>query len=257
MCRFSRQLLLTACLLIGAVPARADANLSNLGNTFWRLARIDAAQAGKDAGVVRITNFSIDFATPCSYALYPFHYNAGILSVSRSADSALACKGSRPPLAVDFESRLRKAARVDLHGDTLTLLDGHNRSLISLTRLPPTGPENRKWQITSYFDGERLVTPDSVGGIPPYITFFGGYLDGTAGCRGLVGKYTLSGSRLTVAAGSTALFGSCPGDLRQIFQQEALVEKALSGIRYFERDGEQIVLRDDQGAVQIVLAPWR
>jgi len=256
MCRFSRQLLLTACLLIGAVPARGDADLSNLGNTFWRLARIDGAQAGKDDGVVRITNFSIDFTIRCSYVSYPFHYNAGILSVSRPADSSLACKGSRPSLAVDFEAKLRKATRVDLHGDTLTLLDGHDRSLISLTRLPPTGPENRKWQITSYFDGERLVTPDSVGGIPPHITFFGGYLDGRAGCTGLVGKYTLSGSRLTVAAGWTALFGSCPADLRRI-QQDEFVAKALSGVRHFEVDGEQIVLRNDQGAVQIVLAPWR
>jgi len=255
---------LFGCFLLSVVLAEAlgrtvlaqpDATLSDMAGTFWRLAKIDGISEGEDNAVVRITEGSIDFSHPCFYSSYPFHYDLGTFGVSPSWNSEEKCAGRNRPLSGSLEKELRRTRHFQSSGTTLTFLDDRDQSLISLIRLQPTGPENRKWRIASYFDGGHLVPADSFGSIMPFVTFFGGYLDGSPGCGGFLGAYSLSGDRLKAGA-TWLLAGWCSGDLKKRFRQNDLITKSLNGDRHVALEGDRVVLRDDQGNLQLVLAPW-
>ena len=78
-----------------------------------------------------------------------------------------------------------------------------------------------------------------------------GFVDGSPGCGALFGSYRLVGTHLTASIGSL-LGGYCSGGLGP--QNNDVVE-ALSGERLVEREGDNVILRDHQGATRIILKP--
>jgi heat shock protein HslJ len=110
--------------------------------------------------------------------------------------------------------------------------------------------EGHRWLIVSYFDGRNLVAAaETIAGLPPYVIFRGGGIEGTPGCGGFIGRYTLSGEEITVWAGFI-IGGYCPPDAEP---QNTLVSQALSGKYRIDRGGERVVLRDGDGTAHIVL----
>jgi hypothetical protein len=122
-----------------------------------------------------------------------------------------------------------------MKGDLLELLDGHKYPVLALSRITPTGLENRAWSIDQYFDGAMLVTAPPV----TQITFMNGGVDGGTGCCGLSGTYSLSGAHLQLPL---ACFygGWCPAEYESHTDP---ILKALHGGRIVEPDGQRIILQ--------------
>jgi hypothetical protein len=133
---------------------------------------------------------------------------------------------------------------------------------------PPSsaqGPtlEGPWWHVVGYFDGGRIVsplsshniiarTPDVAEFLGPALSFAGGRLWGLIGCSTLRGHYELSDHVATISASAPLLLGGyCPPELDQI---RSPVLRALNGIRSVETGPDEVILRDQQGVVEVVLA---
>jgi hypothetical protein len=168
--------------------------------------------------------------------------------------SEARCNREVPPIVESFDSTIPKAKVPQISGDMVSLLDADGQPLFVLKRLTATGLENRKWQISSFFDGTSLVSTRGKFTYPlvSHITFVHGGVHGSPGCGGFFGEYSVLGEHAKITA-SAFLGGYCPpGE----FELSGTICGALSGDRIPEHDGERLVLRDPQGRIQIVLTPW-
>jgi hypothetical protein len=162
----------------------------------------------------------------------------------------------------DFMNAIFDVADYRQTNDGLSLDDINGASLINLVPLDTSGLENRRWQIEYFFDGKTLVSTrerlhaiasDESPSLP--VTFMFGRIDGSSGCGRLHGGYSPREpqSDINISAFSV-LAGWChPED--QTTAGEIL--DALNGDRSLEKDGENFLLRDAEGVVQVILSPSR
>jgi hypothetical protein len=247
-------------LLGGVGTAKAESDLSRLKGTFWRLDHLDRTPGASERAsiaalvrqeifqgvVVRISRETIDFSVPGGGVRgYIFGHDSGSLKIGRMAFGRF--KFANGFVLHPIEADLPRVAGYTVKGDVLELLDGHKYPVLALSRITPTGLENRAWSIDQYFDGAMLVTAPPV----TEITFMNGGVDGGTGCCGLSGTYSLSGAHLPL---SLACFsgGWCPTGYESHTDP---ILKALHGGRIVEPDGQRMILRDDGGSVQMVLRP--
>jgi META domain-containing protein len=237
--------MIVALLGGGARTARAESDLFELRGTFWHLDHLDGSSDDTSNIVVRVSTQTIDFSVPCLSISYPFGYESGVLKFAPPGRSS--CQRAKSPVLSTVGANLSRINHHALIANKLTFLDDHDRPVIELSRIIETGLENQEWSIDQYSDGVNLVAV----GRHASITFVNKIIDGSPGCGGLIGSYSLSGAQLKVWA-AWLLGGYCPGDFEP---QNNGVVKALSGERLVERDGQRVILRDGQGAAQIVLKP--
>lgn len=239
-------LAVVAALVHGPSTGATASDLSELAGTFWRLDHLDGTSNDTSAIVVHISKSAISVSVPCVERLYPVSYASGSLEIGPSAGSA-SCQGTKSPAVAAVETSLPNIAGYAVKADVLSFLNDQSDSVLTLSRVTATGLENKEWSIDQYYDGVNLVpaTPEA------RITFVNNFIDGSPGCGGLLGDYILFGTRLKASVG-WLLGGYCPGDFKP--QNDGIV-KALSGERTVERDDQRMVLRDVQGAIQVILRP--
>jgi hypothetical protein len=245
-----RSLVLAAILIATSAQDSAGAaeRLAELNQTAWRIVDIDDTPAEeRSKAVIRISTGEIHFTVGCFDARYRLKEEGGSLSVL-SADKNNACNDDQPMIAASFDRSILKVTRYRLSGDELSLSDDYGLKSIELARKGSIDIQSRELQVISFFDGGALVTPK--GGLDTIAIFAKGQLRGSLGCGSLIGSYVLSGDRIRISAGEILL-------RRCMFPRphDSVIIRALRGDHIVQRDGGQIVLRDDQGTIQIVLAP--
>jgi len=251
-------LAMVAALLYGAGTAKG-AEFSELGGTYWRLTNVDdAAYVSKI--IVRVTGSTIDFSAPCHFALYRVDDVSGSLSFSNGPAVIRPCWGAKWYFRDALEATLLRIRRHTVNGDDLTFLDARDRSVMALRRITAKGLENRDWWIAQYLDGAVLVAPKRSASI----ALMNGFVDGMpSNCGMLTGHYRLGRARL-MSSIHLWMSGWCSGDYVQqntgvikgdYEQQNTGVLSALSGERLVESEGDNVILRDDQGATQVILKP--
>jgi hypothetical protein len=242
----------------GAGMTQTVSTLAELDGTFWRLTDMRDHSDGLSDVIVRITASSVDFSVPCAYFYYPLRDHGSRLTVSPPWAWGGSCMTDkawlrRPQISRVFDRNIMMVSRYAVNDDRLILQDSHGQFLIALIRLRSEGLENRRWLITSYFDGQTLVAADTTTNSPPQISFMHRHIDGTPGCGAFLGGYVLSGDRLKADVGWT-LAGKCTGDWDAVERQNNLIVRALSSAeRRIERDGHRVMLRDGQGTIQLML----
>lgn len=127
-----------------------------------------------------------------------------------------------------------------------------------------TSIEGQRWRIVAYFNGADLSAPkDSVetvrlirGPFDQAITNVGGpvamgAIGGGWRCGVRRGTYRLSRDTIELRVWAR-VYGVChPTDL----PQNAQILHALNGTRFVARDEDRVILRDQAGRTQIILAP--
>jgi heat shock protein HslJ len=240
-------LAMVAALVHSASIATAASDLSELDGTFWRVDHLDGTSEDTSAIVVYISRHTIHVSVPCVKRLYPVSYVSGSFKIKPSAGSS-SCRGTRSSGMADVEASLPKIAGYVVKADGLSFLDDQSQSVLALSRIAATGLENKEWSVEQYYDGAKLVpaTAESL------VTFVNGFIDGSPGCGAFaLGDYILSRTRLKASV-SLILGGYCPDDL---WSRSGTITKALSGERTIERDNQQLVLRDAEGTIQVILRP--
>lgn len=241
---------------VGATSPKPDESSPLFGDdglSFWTLAR--SAEGPQDANAIfHFEGQSLSLDVPCYRRSWAYRYEAGVMTFANPWGSEARCNREVPPIVESFDSTIPKAKVPQISGDMMSLLDAGGRPLFVLKRLTATGLENRKWQISSFFDGTSLVSTRGKFTYPlvSHITFMHGSVLGSPGCGGFFGAYSVLGEHAKITA-SAFLGGLCPpGE----FELSGTICDALSGDRILEHDGERLVLRDLQGRIQIVLTPW-
>jgi heat shock protein HslJ len=222
------------------------------GLSFWTL--VSFADGPQDADAIfqfEGDTFSLD--VPCFQRPWGYRYDGAFAAIPRDGNYIDRCGGTVPPTIVAFDAVMPKVTMLQLKGDQLSLADADNRTLLVLQRLEATGLENRKWHISEFYDGTSLVAANDRLSFPAAITFVHGDVHGSAGCGGLIGDYSLDGTRVTIRVGSI-LAGFCyPQDEKT----NDFILDALNAARALELQDNRVALHDSQGRIQVVLTPWR
>jgi heat shock protein HslJ len=210
--------------------------------------RIEGNSGERPEVIVQIDTAWVGFSVPCQFVLYlpPQIRLVAVPSGLVVGDNGKPprCKGSVVMDAI--KTSLTKVRRHTVGAGGLTLLDDQDRPIMALSRLVASGIENRKWSIAEHWDGQSLVA----GRHDAHITLIYGRIDGTPGCGGLDGHYTLSGDPLKLAIGYILFARYCSPESSK---SAARVMQALSGDLLVEVGPDRAVLRDEKGVTRAVL----
>jgi hypothetical protein len=109
--------------------------------------------------------------------------------------------------------------------------------------------ENYRWIILSYFDGNSLIDSHASS----TIAFVNGRIQGGGSCGPFGGDYYLTGGAVRIHAETVLSDGPCfEVNLKEA---QAILEALNTGERRIEQRADRLVLRDTQGAIQVVLTP--
>lgn len=110
--------------------------------------------------------------------------------------------------------------------------------------------ENYRWVILSYFDGQSLIDSHASS----TIAFVNGRIQGGGSCGPFGGDYYyLSGGVVRIHAETVLSDGPCfEVNLKEA---QAILDALNAGERRIEERADRLVLRDTQGAIQVVLTP--
>jgi heat shock protein HslJ len=121
-----------------------------------------------------------------------------------------------------------------------------------------TGIVNRMWRIVKVRADEPSKA-ESDGLIDKkddaYVILMDGRVTGTMGCGGLSGTYKLSGNELTLDASAILVDTGCP-DLNAPYTSGSSMWFPYKSELRIEQRGNQFLLRDKSGKVQLLLVPY-
>jgi hypothetical protein len=227
--------------------AKPEVNLTKLGVSYWQ---IEEPTGNVDA-IVTIDDSTIQYSGACAAAAFPYrqHWESeGQLEVFPAYMLATTCVDRSLEAMSGFYFALRQANSVkgsSADGGQGLAFIWASKPLLHLERFEPEGLETRRWRITFFSNGTRMVTPKTL----PTITFQHGQLRGSLGCGGLMGGYQLGAERLVIRPLSV-LAGFCTtGHARE----NDLELNALIATRRQEPDGRKMILVDDKGVTWVVL----
>jgi hypothetical protein len=109
--------------------------------------------------------------------------------------------------------------------------------------------ENYRWIILSYFDGTSLINSHASS----TIAFVNGRIQGGGSCGPFGGDYYFTGGVVRIHAETILSDGPCfEVNLKEA---QAILDALNAGERRIEQRADRLVLRDTQGAIQVVLTP--
>ena len=109
--------------------------------------------------------------------------------------------------------------------------------------------ENYRWIILSYFDGQSLINSHASSSI----AFVNGRIQGAGSCGPFGGDYYFTGGVVRIHAETVLSDGPCfEVNLKEA---QAILDALNTGERRIEQRADRLVLRDTEGAIQVVLTP--
>jgi hypothetical protein len=177
------------------------------------------------------------------------------IEISRTSGATVRCAVAPTPKIIDQFSAIRETVTtLKIDGDRLALLDGQGTVVLKAERLTASGYENRTWRVESFqLDQTLTAASDAFGeSAKVHITFVKGGIYGYAGCRYLIGRYTLGPDWILMSAQQfpVTLCGQRDTDLT-----DALIA-ALSSGNFMTQAKDRLVLKDGEGQTQAILTPW-
>jgi len=240
-------------------PFRPGSDLSELHDTFWRVVSIQGSDPVPDSAIVNIGERLIEISTPSCFSSFPYGFRLSGLQFFPAFQRSTHAQNDRfkqdRRVTESFEALLGQIKTYASKDDTLTFFNGSGQALMVLRAIRRTGIENQRWRIAKY----RTVSnpPTDAAGlveakVRAEITFLNGDIEGSSGCGGWVGSYTITGNVIAIRA-ETVLAGLCSGSGTD---QSWRVKIAINGQMRIENDGDRILLTSSSGQAQILLVPY-
>jgi len=235
----------------GAWEAAPLVDFARLGVSYWHV-------DGDPEAVVTIDRGEITYSGPCDTASIPYERAPdGGLRTFPAGRLGPNCSAEHGDAFLRFYMAVRQSSEVRTWEGAATFGWG-TQPMARLRRFEPAGLEFRRWQVAEFAVDGRMVEPDmsfrEPGGAmgrlpPPSIVFEHGWLDGSPGCGGLLGKYRLEGASILISP-HWVLAGMCSDSLER---QNDVVLQDLAAARRIEADGRRMVLLDAAGQRLVVL----
>ncbi len=234
----------------GAGPSAAPPSLAG---TAWDLAQY--APPGKSAltsvpdGVKATAEFTTDQisgSSGCNRFNGGYTTDGSTIAIGPLASTAMACPGDAMAVEFDYLAGLDRAATYAISGNAMTMSDKAGQVLLSYTASVPITLEGTNWSANGINTGTGAVSSLVAGSTVTAVFAEDGTVSGNAGCNTYSGTYEASGTTLTIGTLATTA-KACEPD---VSDQEANYLAALGRVTTYTIRGDQLELRDDEGALQ-------
>lgn len=245
-------------LTLGACASSTDAGAggatsASLAGTSWDL--VQYAPAGKTAlaavpdGVRPTAEFTADQIAGsggCNRFTGGYSTDGSTIEIGPLASTMMACEGDAAQVEADYLARLDEAATYAIKDGALTLRDSGGQVVLAYTEAVPVTLTGTTWSANGVNTGTGAVSSLVAGTTVTALFGDDGTISGTAGCNTYNGDYQVSGTDLTIGALATTMM-ACEPD---VADQEANYLAALGRVTTYTIRGDQLELRDDEGALQ-------
>ena len=231
----------------------ASAPAQSLADTAWDLAQY--APAGKSEltpvpnGVKATAEFTTDQisgSSGCNRFTGGYTTDGSTIDIGPLASTAMACVGEAMAVEADYLARLDEAATFSIGDGTMTLSDKAGQVVLSYTVAVPITLTGTNWSANGINTGTDAVSSLVAGTTVTAVFGDDGTLSGNAGCNTYNGTYEVSGKSMTIGPLATTRM-ACEPD---VSKQEANYLEALGRVTTYTIRGDQLELRDDEGALQ-------
>jgi heat shock protein HslJ len=160
------------------------------------------------------------------------------------ASTMMACAQDLMDQEGAYLNALGEVKTYKITGDTLTLSDADNKSLL-VYKAQSQDLSGTSWQVIAYNNGKQAVT--SVLASTTLTAEFGkdGKLSGNSGCNTYTGAFTITGDQIKIGPLATTRM-ACP---QEIMDQETLYLAALQTAATYRIEGTGMELRTKDGAL--------
>jgi heat shock protein HslJ len=158
----------------------------------------------------------------------------------------MACVGGAVAVEADYLARLDEAATFSVGQGTMTMSNGAGEVVLSYTEAAPITLTGTDWSATGINTGTGAVSGLVAGTTVTAVFGDDGTISGNAGCNTYNGTYAVSGKTMTIGPLATTRM-ACEPD---VSKQEANYLEALGRVTTYTIRGDQLELRDADGALQ-------
>jgi heat shock protein HslJ len=231
----------------------ASAPAQSLAGTAWDL--VQYAPAGKSAltsvpdGVKATAEFTTDQISGsggCNRFSGVYSAEGNTIDIGPLASTAMACVGQAMVVEADYLARLDEAATFSIGEGTMTMSDKAGQVVLSYTVAVPITLTGTNWSANGINTGTDAVAGLVAGSTVTAVFGDDGTLSGNAGCNTYNGTYEVSGTSMTIGPLATTEM-ACEPD---VSKQEANYLQALGRVTTYTIRGDQLELRNDEGALQ-------
>lgn len=252
-----------ATILLLALPLAAcassndagsgDAPAQSLAGTAWDLAQYAPADSSTLTPVPDAVKATAEFSadqisgsTGCNRFTGGYTTDGSTIDIGPLASTAMACVGEAMTVEAEYLARLDVVATFSIAEGTMTMSDGSGQVVLSYTESVPVTLTGTNWSANGINTGT-----DAVSGLvadTEVTAVFGddGTISGNAGCNTYNGTYEVSEESMTIGPLATTK-KACEPD---VSAQEANYLAALGRVTTYMIRGDQLELRDDEGALQ-------
>ncbi len=190
----------------------------------------------------------ISGSTGCNTFQSSYQQDGNSLQIETGAITQMACAEPVMNQERDFLAALNNTAGYRISGDRLELQDAAGEPLIMFSRLAPATLTGTTWLLGAYNNGQQAVVSLIAGTEITAVFDENGQLAGAASCNAYRGPYQLDGEQISI--GPLATTRRACADPQGVLDQELAYLAALQRAGNFEIRGDQLSLRDAEGALQ-------
>jgi heat shock protein HslJ len=232
---------------------QSSAPAQSLAGTAWDLAQY--APAGSTAltsvpvGVKATAEFTADQiagSSGCNRFSGGYTTDGSTIDLGPLASTAMACVGEAMAVEADYLARLDEASTFSVGQGTMTMSNGAGEVVLSYTEAVPITLTGTDWSATGINTGTGAVSSLVAGTTVTAVFGDDGTISGNAGCNTYNGTYTVSGQTMTIGPLATTRMACAP----DVSKQEANYLEALGRVTTYTIRGDQLELRDADGALQ-------
>ena len=251
-------LMLLVALPLGGCASSTDTGSGgaappSLAGTAWDLAQYAPAGTAEltpvPEGVTPTAEFTEDQISGsggCNRFSGGYTTDGDTIEIGPLASTAMACVGDAGQVETDYLARLDEAATYAITDGALTISNGTGQVVLSYTEAVPITLTGTTWSATGINTGTDAVSSLVAGTTVTAVFAEDGTISGNAGCNTYNGTYEASGKDLTIGPLATTRM-ACEPD---VSEQEANYLAALGRVTTYTIRGDQLELRDDEGALQ-------
>ncbi|HEX5165583.1 MAG TPA: META domain-containing protein [Thermomicrobiales bacterium] len=242
--------ILAASMLLAGCGGEASAD--SLTGTKWELDELNGRDALDDVLVTMQLDDDDDLSgtSGCNRYIGSWETDDGDkITLEPSGLTMMACDQPVMDQEQAFLEALASAVRFDLGVDELELYNAEGREVAEFDRLKPINLMRTPWVVVAINDGENRAVPVLEG--TTLMALFESEddrLSGQGGCNTFTTTYSRDGEEMTIETPIAATLMACD---QPVMDQETMFFEALGRTATFELGDETLLLRSEDGSMQV------
>jgi len=247
---------LTACSADGGGGAGDGGRGGTIEDVRWLLERYDApgVETAVPKEVVADARFGegrVSGSGGCNSFNGAANVSGASLAVGPLAATQMACSGAPAVVEAAYLANLARAASFTATPESLSIFDASGR-LVLLFGVAAANPVAGHWKVTGVNNGREAVVSPHLGTAIDLRFSLDGRVEGSGGCTPFSGTYKISEQMIRIDPIASTQEAACEP---QVLEQERQFLTALGRVTTFDTSGATVMLRDEAGAMQVVLSP--